>query len=87
MRYVRGKDDISVSPDLWGTSILPEGILEKWIFADGSQVEAGDPIAAIRIESALHEIVAPVTGILHIGCKQNAVIDPGTVIGQISRLV
>jgi pyruvate/2-oxoglutarate dehydrogenase complex dihydrolipoamide acyltransferase (E2) component len=76
-----------VSPDLWETHILPEGILEKWIFEDGSQVEAGDPIAAIRIESALHQIVAPVTGTLRIGCKQNNVIDLGTVIGQNSHLV
>ena len=86
MRYVRRNDDISVSADLWGTSILPEGILEKWTFPDGSQVEAGDPVAAVRIESALHEIMAPVTGRLHITCKPNTVIEPGTVIGQISHL-
>jgi pyruvate/2-oxoglutarate dehydrogenase complex dihydrolipoamide acyltransferase (E2) component len=87
MRYVRKSEDISVSPNLWGTSILPEGILEKWTFTDGSQIEAGDPVATVRIESALHEVMAPVTGRLHIACQPNTVIEPGTVIGQISHLV
>ncbi len=87
MRYVRKLEDISISPDLWGTSILPEGILENWIFMDGSQIEAGNPVATIRIESALHEIMAPVTGRLHITCKPNTVIEPGTIIGHISHLV
>jgi pyruvate/2-oxoglutarate dehydrogenase complex dihydrolipoamide acyltransferase (E2) component len=80
-------NDISLSPDLWGTSILPEGILEKWIFANGSQVESGDPVAYVRVESALHEVMAPVTGTLHIICKANSVIEPGRVIGRISHLV
>jgi pyruvate/2-oxoglutarate dehydrogenase complex dihydrolipoamide acyltransferase (E2) component len=87
MRYVRKLEDIFVSPDLWGTSILPEGILENWTFAEGSQIEAGNPVATVRIESALHEIMAPVTGRLHITCKPNTVIEPGTIIGQISHLV
>lgn len=87
MRYVRRSEDISVSPGLWGASILPEGILEKWISTDGSQIEAGNPVATVRVESALHDIMAPVTGRLHIACKPNTVIEPGTVIGQISHLV
>jgi pyruvate/2-oxoglutarate dehydrogenase complex dihydrolipoamide acyltransferase (E2) component len=87
MRYVRKLEDISVSPDLWGTNILPEGILENWTFVEGSQIEAGNPVATVRIESAVHEIMAPVTGRLHIACKPNTVIEPGTIIGQISHLV
>lgn len=76
---------IAVSPDLWTTSMLPEGIIEQWIFPDGSRVEAGDPIATIRIEDALHELAAPARGRLSIGLKVNSVIEPGMGIGTIIR--
>jgi pyruvate/2-oxoglutarate dehydrogenase complex dihydrolipoamide acyltransferase (E2) component len=79
------KTVVSVAPELWATSILPEGILERWIFAGGSQIEAGDPIASVRIESALHDILAPARGTLHIECAANQVIEPGAVIGYICR--
>jgi len=76
---------IAVSPDLWATSMLPEGIIEQWIFPDGSCVEAGDPIAIVRIEDALHELVAPARGRLSIGLKVNSMVEPGVGIGTIVR--
>ena len=76
---------IAVTPDLWSTTILPEGLIEQWLFPDGSFVEAGDPVAAIRIEDALHELVAPARGRLSIGLRANSVIEPGMVIGNIVR--
>jgi hypothetical protein len=76
---------ISAAPDLWATSLLPEGLLEKWLLADGSLVEAGDPVAAVRIEDALHELTAPARGRLNIGLKVNSVIEPGMGIGNIVR--
>lgn len=76
---------ISIAPGLWATSMLPEGILERWIFADGQEVDIGDPVAVVRIESALHDIMAPAKGQLHIQSKTNAVVEPGCVIGYISR--
>ena len=85
MRDIELKSAISVAPELWATSVLPEGILERWIFADGRQVEVGDPVAVIRIESALHDIMAPAKGRLHIHCKTNAVVEPGSAIGYICR--
>jgi len=78
---------IAVSPDLWATSMLPEGVIERWLYPDGSRVEAGDPIATVRIEDALHELVAPARGRLNIGLKVNSVIEPGTGIGTIVRIV
>lgn len=77
--------EIHVPSELWATSLMPEGILERWLFADGSLVEAGDAVAAVRIEAALHELAAPCSGRLHIVRARNCVIEPGTVIGQISR--
>ena len=85
MKDIELKSAISVAPELWATSVLPEGILEQWIFADGREVEIGDPVAVVRIESALHDIMAPAKGRLHIHCKTNAVVEPGSVIGYISR--
>jgi len=79
------KSAVSIAPELWATSILPEGILERWIFAEGSQIEAGDPIATVRIEGALHDILAPARGTLHVQCAANQVIEPGAVIGYICR--
>jgi hypothetical protein len=51
--------DIKVDEALWASSMLPEGIVERWFVADGATVAAGDRIAEIRIEGALHEITAP----------------------------
>jgi hypothetical protein len=58
--------DIKVNEALWASSMLPEGIVERWFIADGAIVAAGDPMAEIRIEDALHEIMAPVSGRLTI---------------------
>ncbi len=76
---------IAVAPDLWATAVLPEGLIEKWLFPDGTFVEAGDPVATVRIEDALHDLVAPARGRLSIGLRTNSVIEPGMVIGNISR--
>jgi pyruvate/2-oxoglutarate dehydrogenase complex dihydrolipoamide acyltransferase (E2) component len=87
MNSIAMKSSVSIAPELWATSILPEGILERWILAEGSQIEAGDPVAVVRIESAQHDILAPARGTLHIQCAANQVIEPGTVIGYICREV
>ena len=76
---------ITVAPDLWTTNLLPEGMIEQWLQADGSFVEAGDPVATVRIEDALHRLAAPARGRLNIGLKINSVVEPGTGIGRIVR--
>ena len=75
--------DIKVPPEFWAASIMPEGIIEKWLQPDGSHVSAGDPIAAIRIEGMVHKLLAPCAGTLQASCKANCVVDPGFVIGRI----
>ena len=75
--------DVKVPPEFWASSILPEGIIEKWIRPNGSRVSAGDPIAAIRVEGMLHKLLAPCGGTLQARCKTNSVVDPGFVIGRI----
>ena len=50
--------DLKVPDDLWATATLPEGVLERWLVSNGATVRAGEPVAIIRIEEALHEIMA-----------------------------
>lgn len=76
--------DISISPDLWAGRMLPEGILERWRVADGSKVSEGDVVAEVRIEDALHELMAPAGGKLTKVIRVNQIVEPGSVIGQIA---
>jgi len=76
---------LQVSADLWATCLLPQGILEGWLRPNGSLVEAGDPVAIVHIEDALHEVMAPTKGYLSISVEVNSVIEPGTVMGSVIR--
>lgn len=75
--------DISISSDIWAGSMLPEGIFERWRVADGSLLAAGEVVAEIRIEDALHELTAPSGGRLTQYAEANQIIEPGSVIGSI----
>jgi pyruvate/2-oxoglutarate dehydrogenase complex dihydrolipoamide acyltransferase (E2) component len=75
--------DIVVAEDLWASTMLPEGILERWVVLNEAAVNAGDRIAEVRIDDALHEIMAPTGGRLTIAVATNGIIEPGSVIGQI----
>jgi hypothetical protein len=74
---------ITIPQELWVSSILPEGILEQWLKPDRSRVQKGDAIATVRIEDALHTLMAPATGRLTIVLPANAVVDPGASIGRV----
>jgi pyruvate/2-oxoglutarate dehydrogenase complex dihydrolipoamide acyltransferase (E2) component len=74
---------IAVTPDLWAASVLPQALIERWLLPDGTVVEAGDPVANISVEDALHEIMAPARGRLSIELKANSVVEPGTTIGRV----
>lgn len=75
---------IIVAAELWGTSILPQGLTEQWSYPEGAFVEAGDQVATVRIEDSLHQLVAPTRGLLSIDLVANSVIEPGISIGTIS---
>lgn len=74
---------IMIPADLWASSILPEGILERWLKPDHSQVRQGEAVATVRIEDALHMLVAPATGQLTIALAANAMVEPGATIGRV----
>ena len=46
-------------------------------------ISAGERIAEVRIEDALHEIVAPASGRATIVAEVNAVIEPGSVLATL----
>jgi pyruvate/2-oxoglutarate dehydrogenase complex dihydrolipoamide acyltransferase (E2) component len=77
--------DIRLPEGLWSTSLMPEGALERWRGTHGGLVAAGAAVAEVRIEDALHEIVAPGAGRLNIYVPVNSVVEPGTVIGTIEQ--
>lgn len=68
---------INADETIWRNNILPEGVLERWLVADGTTARGGHAVAQVRIEGALHDIVAPVTGRLTIVARRLAVIEPG----------
>jgi len=75
--------DIRIDEDLWASAMVPEGIVERWFVADGAPVEAGDLIAELRIEDALHEITTPASGQLTITAAKNAIVEPGSVLATL----
>ncbi len=76
--------DIRVDEALWASSMLPEGIVERWFIMDGVTVAVGDLMAEIRIEDALHEITAPASGRLTIVAATNTVIEPGSLLARLA---
>jgi hypothetical protein len=75
--------DITVPPAFWQTRLLPMGTIEQWFAESGARVEAGVPVASVRVEEALHEISAPCAGKLTISLGKDAIVEPGTVLATI----
>jgi pyruvate/2-oxoglutarate dehydrogenase complex dihydrolipoamide acyltransferase (E2) component len=76
--------EIRANEALWASSMAPEGIVENWRVADGSDVAAGDAIAAVTIEDALHEITAPRSGRLSIVAAASTMIEPGSLLARLA---
>lgn len=76
--------DVKIDEALWQSSMLPEGTVVRWFFKDGATVAAGHALVEVRIEDALHEIVAPCAGRLTIVAGVNSVIDPGALLATLT---
>lgn len=75
--------DIRLDEQLWATSMAPQGMLERWRVVDGVRVRRGDPVAEVRIEDCLHDILAPADGRIARLAPDGAFIEPGTVIARL----
>lgn len=74
---------IRAQEDLWANSMLPEGVVERWLVADGAEVTPGQAVVELRLEDARHEIPAPVAGRVVVLAAPNSVIEPGSLLGEI----
>jgi pyruvate/2-oxoglutarate dehydrogenase complex dihydrolipoamide acyltransferase (E2) component len=75
--------DIRISAGLWASSIAPQGILERWLAPEGAVVAAGQAIAEVRIEDALHELTSPARGCLRHRAAPDDVVEPGSLIADL----
>lgn len=75
---------INADEALWRNNMLPEGILERWLVADGDIARDGHAVAQIRIEGAVHDVVAPATGRLAISAPTLAVIESGFLLATLA---
>ena len=73
--------DIVVPRDLWDSE--DEGVLAKWVCADGSAVQQGALIAEITVEKAELELQAPASGRLKILVQPETVIRKGQIVGTV----
>jgi hypothetical protein len=62
---------------------MPEGLLERWLAADGAPVQAGHAVAVLQIEDCRHDLIAPCDGRLQIAVPAGALVEPGAVVGAI----
>ena len=76
--------DVNVDEALWSSSAMPEGTIVRWLIPDGTIVTAGHPMVEVRIEDALHEIMAPASGRLTIVAAANNVVEPGSLLAQLA---
>ena len=75
--------DINVDQMLWASGMMPEGMVERWFVSDGTTVALGDRLAEVRIEDALHEIIAPANGRLSIIVATNGMVEPGSLLASL----
>ena len=64
----------------WTSTIIPEGIVQRWFTTDGAIAETVTKTAEIRVEGALHEIPSPASGRLKIVAAVNDVGEAGFLL-------
>lgn len=92
LRDGRGSGDatmqtLKIDERLWSSGMLPEGILEQWHVVDQEEVVDGQLLASVRIEDALHDIVAPAGGRIALAVPAASLIEPGSMIAMIGPAV
>lgn len=68
----------------WGLTV-EELTVSEWLVEVGDEVAEGDGIVELETDKAVNELESPVTGvILEILRTEEAVVEPGDVLGRIS---
>ena len=64
---------------------ITEGVLAKWLKADGDAVREGEPLYELETDKASQEVSAPASGVLKIGAKEGQKVAIGAVVGRIEE--
>ena len=62
---------------------ISEGILAKWLAADGSAVKAGDPLFELETDKATNVVPAPASGVLKVQAAEGDTVAIGSTVGVI----
>ena len=62
---------------------VSEGVLSRWLKADGATVKAGEPLYELDTDKASQEFTAPTSGRLKIGVAEGETVEVHAVIGSI----
>jgi len=74
-----------VSENLWRSTMIPEGILERWHVLDGAEVRLGGPVCDLLIENTRQVLTAPHGGRVTQFVREGEVIEPGRLIGLVGH--
>ncbi len=64
---------------------ITEGVLARWLKADGDAVREGDPLYELETDKASTEVSAPATGVLKIGVKEGQKVPIGAIVGRVEE--
>ena len=62
---------------------ISEGIVSRWLKADGSLVKAGEPLIELETDKATNTVPAPGSGVLKIGVAEGQTVAIGATVGTI----
>jgi pyruvate/2-oxoglutarate dehydrogenase complex dihydrolipoamide acyltransferase (E2) component len=62
---------------------MNDGVLSRWLVADGAMVTAGQPLYEFESEKAVQEVEAPASGRLRILATIGETYAVGAVLGEI----
>jgi 2-oxoglutarate dehydrogenase E2 component (dihydrolipoamide succinyltransferase) len=64
---------------------ITEGVIARWLKADGDAVREGEPVYELETEKASTEVSAPASGVLHTTAKEGQKVAVGSVVGRIEE--
>jgi pyruvate/2-oxoglutarate dehydrogenase complex dihydrolipoamide acyltransferase (E2) component len=62
---------------------MNEGVLARWLVADGAKIRAGEPLYELESDKSVQEVEAPASGKLRIIAAIGETYQVGTVLGEI----
>ena len=69
----------------WGMN-MEDGLLVKWLVAEGDSVEAGQPLVEVETAKIESELETPVSGVVaHIMVPEGTTVDVGTIVAVVAE--